>query len=146
MNGQEIWEFVIVNGLMAVAVLVSPLLVAWQGRESAKPNRYAGIRTEKTSVDATTWQAGHRAALPAIRFGGLLAFVFAGGGVVTGLFGWQGLTMICALCAGATAFIAFGVGVARANTAAEKVSEEQSQKTPSSDDAPADDASAPEAD
>lgn len=146
MNGQEIWEFVIVNGLMAVAVLVSPLLVAWQGRESARPSRYAGIRTEKTSVDATTWQAGHRAALPAIRFGGLLAFVFAGGGVVTGLFGWQGLTMMCALCAGATAFIAFGVGVARANTAAEKVAEEQSQDAPATDAAATDDAPSPDAD
>lgn len=112
-------EFIVVNALMALAVLVAPLTVAWQARPTAKPSSYVGIRTEKTRVNAATWRAGHRAALPAVRLGGLVAFVFACGGIVTAISGWQGLTMMCALAAGACTLITFGMGAARANTAAE---------------------------
>lgn len=120
-RGVVIIEFVVINALMALAVLLMPLLVAWQARPGATPSAWSGLRTEKTRVNADTWQAGHRAALPAVRFGGLISFVFAGGGVVTAMQGWQGFTMMCALAAGAATLVTAGVGVARANDAAEEV-------------------------
>lgn len=114
-------EFVVINALMALAVLLLPLVVAWHARPTATPSSWSGLRTEKTRVNAETWQAGHRAALPAVRFGGLISFVFAGGGVVTAMQEWQGFTTMCALAAGAATLVTAGVGVARANDAAEKL-------------------------
>lgn len=114
-----ITEFLIVNAIMAVAVLTMPLLAAWQARPTATPSQWSGLRTEKTRVSPEAWRAGHRAALPVLRVGGAFAFVFACAGMAAAVQGWNGLTMICAMAAGAGAMVVTGMAIMRANEAAD---------------------------
>ena len=109
---------VLVIVLAIVAVVVTTVAAA-VGRLG--PNPFAGLRFGHVRDSPAAWRAGHRAAVPLVVVGGLVAIACVGAPVVGG---WSDDAAAPAILAGTgVLLVSVLAGTWRANTAARAVSE-----------------------
>jgi len=109
---------VLVIVLAIVAVVVTTVAAA-VGRLG--PNPFAGLRFGHVRDSPAAWRAGHRAAVPLVVVGGLVAIACVGAPVVGG---WSDDAAAPAILAGmGVLLVSVLAGTWRANTAARAVSE-----------------------